>query len=202
MLAMPPTAAFQMSVPLDEFPVLPFTVAIVESARVVLASLRPLDTGPASKHQTNRVVSMCVHLGWDLVRWKPTLEAVVIEIKTMTTLRGVTRLFVAASAKATADGVYLVANLPGGTEMGCDRVKWPPRCQISARQAVTEMAVCALRDFLVGSPFSTFTGVIAAQRERIQRKDSAHRCLLSYAGPAPRSPPHFLALTVHNDKYT
>jgi hypothetical protein len=54
MLAMPRTAAFQMSVPLDEFPVLPFTVAIVESARVVLASLRPLDTGPASKHQTNR----------------------------------------------------------------------------------------------------------------------------------------------------
>ncbi|ELR10998.1 uncharacterized protein ACA1_354360 [Acanthamoeba castellanii str. Neff] len=87
----------------------------------------------------------CVHLGWDLVRWKPTLEAVVIEIKTRTALRGVTRLFT---------GVYLVANLPGGTEMGCDRVKWPPRCQISARQAVTEMAVCALRDFLVGSPFT------------------------------------------------
>ncbi|ELR15102.1 uncharacterized protein ACA1_215740 [Acanthamoeba castellanii str. Neff] len=163
MLAMPPTAAFQMSVPLDEFPVLPFTVAIVESATVVLASLRPLDTGPASKHQTNRVVSMCVHLGWDLVRWKPTLEAVVAEIKTMTALRGVTRLFT---------GVYLVANLPGGPEMGCDRVKWPQRCQISAR-LVTEMAVCALRDFLVGSPFSTFTGVIAAQRECIQRKDSA-----------------------------
>jgi hypothetical protein len=46
---------------------------------------------------------MCVHLGWDLVRWKPTLEAVVAEIKTMTALRGVTRLFVAASANATAD---------------------------------------------------------------------------------------------------
>ncbi len=200
-LAMPPTAAFQMSVPLDEFPVLPFTVAIVESARAVLAGLRPLDTGPATSFWTSQVVSMCVHLGWDLVRWKPTLEDVVTEIRTMAAQRGVRRLFVATTANATADRAYLAANLPGGTDMGCDPVKWPQRCQSSARQAVTEMAVCALTDLFVGSPFSTFTGLIAAQRERVHRKDPATGVLLSYVGPPPRSLPHFLSLTVYNDKY-
>jgi hypothetical protein len=45
------------------------------------------------------------------------------------------------------------------------------------------MAVCALTDFFVGSPFSTFTGVIAAQRERVQLKDPSHR---PQAGLCPR----------------
>jgi hypothetical protein len=37
----------------------------------------------------------------------------------------------------------------------------------------------------VGSPFSTFTGVIAWQRERVQLKDPATGGLLPYAGPPP-----------------
>jgi hypothetical protein len=39
--------------------------------------------------------------------------------------------------------------------------------------------------FFVGSPFSTFTGVIAWQRERVQLKDPATGGLLPYAGPPP-----------------
>jgi hypothetical protein len=169
MLATTGTAAFYMSVPFDEFPVLPFHPAVLAEARRVLADLAhfaplppPSDKSEEEERGERGPVTLCIHVRREDMKAKqPPLQRVVEDTLRTAAANRVTKLFVAHNADPR-EVSWLRERLPAGTQLGCDGTRWP-LCQNFTLQIAVEQAVCSLADHFLGSTGSTFTGTLLSQ---------------------------------------